>query len=178
MKPKRLTQLRFLKAFFITLLITLTFLVQAATGDNTIKKNMATADGENAELISAYYDANPALFAQRKLYRLQEIAIKTSEKQEQKVINYYRKIKVLNDMKTWLDNNNINYHIGVDIMPAEQVPADLLKTLSSTSSGQTFIVELEKGISIMQVTGIELSPRSLDDATQDIAFFLKHQKSS
>jgi EpsD family peptidyl-prolyl cis-trans isomerase len=149
-----------------------------ARGANLITKDITTADVENAALIKAYYDANLALFAQRKIYRLQEIAINTNEEQEQKVINYYRKIKVLNDMKTWLDNNNINYHIGVDIMPAEQVPADLLKTLSSTSSGQTFIVELEKGISIMQVTGIELSPRSLDDATQDIAFFLKHQKSS
>ena len=146
---------------------------QVSAHIRAIKKEVSTPD---LTAIRNFYDANPSLFSNRKVFRLQEIAIRTDGNQAQKIRSHYSNIHSLNEMKTWLDKQGVTHHIGLELKASEQIPTDLLPTLSSAIEGQTFIVNIAEGISILQLTGIESQPRSFDDSIADINSFLEQEK--
>ena len=128
-----------------------------------------------AAMVQSYYDAHPALFAERAVYKLQEINIQPDRTQSEVVIDHYNKIKTLDDMVEWLKLNNIPYKTGVTVKSAEELPADLLEPVSQLQEGQVIKVTTDPGIAILQLTGKRTVPVTLAEAKPDIERFLINQ---
>jgi len=128
-----------------------------------------------ATMVQAYYDAHPALFSERAVYKLQEINIQPDRTQSAAVIDRYNRIKTLDDMVEWLKLNNIPYKTGVTVKSAEELPADLLEPVSQLQEGQVIKVTTDPGIAIVQLTGKRTVPVTISEAKPDIERFLTRQ---
>jgi EpsD family peptidyl-prolyl cis-trans isomerase len=125
--------------------------------------------------ISDYYSAHPQLFAERKIYRLQEIVIETSRNRLAALDAQYQKIRTLNDMVAWLDANQFAYRSGAAEKPAEALPADLLPHLAKLQKGETVRVSTPAGMTIVQLSGFRVEPVAPAEARPLIRRFLANQ---
>lgn len=139
------------------------------------EKSMALAK-PTADQITSYYTAHPELFEQRHIYRLQEIAIKGSSAQIAQIEQQLQAAKTFNERAAALQKMAIPFTTGVVVKPAEEIPADLLKTLNKLQDGDAFTLPNSGGAAFMQITGIESHPISRVQAQALIERYLTNER--
>jgi len=143
-----------------------------------VDRHVATVPPPSPEAIRGYFDEHPELFAERRLYRLQELAIEASPEQIAQIARQYETIMTLNDMVTWLDANRLRYSTNAAVKAAEDLASDLLPVVARMKDGQTVKVSTDRGITILQVTGVQSAPVTLEAATPVISKFLSNQRAA
>jgi len=126
--------------------------------------------------ITAYYNQHPELFSQRKLYRLQEVAIKAPASEHEAIRAQLAAAKSLNDFAAWLKTKNYPVNATQAIKAAEQLPAPLLAKLQSMSDGQATIVTAPEGLIILMLAGSQLQPVTEEQAKPAIERVVQAQK--
>jgi len=126
--------------------------------------------------VTAFYQAHPELFAQRKVFRVQELAILLDGAQKARVSQTLQPMKTFGERAKWLKQNGIVHESRVVVRPAEDWPADLLQQLQRMKDGGAFEVVNERGLSVLQLTGIEDQPLTLDQAKGRIAQYLSNER--
>ena len=126
--------------------------------------------------IKAFYDQHPELFAERKIYRLQEIAITVASDRVGDINKKLQGLKTFGERAAWLKKNDIVFTTGVVVKGAEEWPADLLANLSKMKDGTAFDMANPKGFSTLQLTGIEPQPLTLAQAQGQITRFISNQR--
>ena len=127
------------------------------------------------QAVRSYFDSHPELFAQRRIYRLQQLAIEVSDARLPDVVRQYEQIGTLNDMVDWLRANGLRYATTAVVKPAEELPADFVPVLATMKNGDTARVPSNGGITIVQVTGLEDAPLTFEQAGPMIRRYLKNQ---
>jgi EpsD family peptidyl-prolyl cis-trans isomerase len=140
-----------------------------------IERHTADLPPPSTEAIQAYFDAHPELFSRRRIYRLQEIAIEAPAARLPSVIEQYERIGTLNDMVAWLEANGLRYTRSAAVRPAEDLPGDFVQALTNVRDGDTVRLQTNAGTTIIQVTGIEEAPVTLQQATPAITRYLANQ---
>ena len=125
--------------------------------------------------ISAYFDAHRELFAERKIYRMQELAIEATGEELPQVEAQYAQITKLNDMVAWLDSKGLAYRTGAAERTAETLPADLLPHLAKLKEGETVRIATDAGMTILQMLDTRKAPLTLEQARPAISRFLSNQ---
>jgi EpsD family peptidyl-prolyl cis-trans isomerase len=138
-------------------------------------KSKALPKPTSAE-IAAFYAEHPELFAQRRIFRLQEIAIQIPPERIANVTERFRDLTTFNDRARWLEQEGLSFTTGVTVKPAEDIPADLLSVLSKLQDGDAFNMPTENGLATVQITGIEDQPLSLEQAKSFIEQYLNNQR--
>lgn len=126
--------------------------------------------------ITAYYNQHPELFSQRKLYRLQEVAIKAPASEHEAIRAQLAAAKSLNDFAAWLKTKNYPVNATQVIKAAEQLPAPLLTKLQSMPDGQATIVAAPDGLIILVLAGSQLQPVTEEQAKSAIERVVQAQK--
>lgn len=126
--------------------------------------------------IQRYYDEHPELFAQRKVYRLQEIAVRVAPEKVPEIQNALKGMRTFGDRARWLKQHQVEFTTNVVVRGAEDWPADLLQRLATMKDGTAFELGNGQGYSMLQLTGIELQPRPFDQSRTSIARFLTNQR--
>lgn len=126
--------------------------------------------------IKAFYDEHPELFAKRKIYRLQEIAITVAGDRMGDITKKFQGMKTFGERAVWLKKNGITFTTGVVVKGAEEWPADLLARLTKMKDGTAFDLANAKGFSSLQLTGIEEQPLTPQQAQSQIAKFISNQR--
>ena len=126
--------------------------------------------------VKSFYDQHPELFAERKVYRLQEIAITVPSDRIGDISKKFQGMKTFSERAAWLKKNDIAFTTGVVVKGAEEWPADLLTRLSQMKDGTAFDLANAKGFSTMQLTGIEPQPLTLAQAQGQITRFISNQR--
>jgi len=100
------------------------------------------------EEIRKYYDANPALFRDRRVYQLQEIAIQAEPGQVETLRAKLKASKGVNEFIDYLKANDFKFSGSQAVRSAEQVPLALLPSLAAMKDGQMVINATPTGANV------------------------------
>ncbi len=113
------------------------------------------------EEVTSYYNDNPALFRERRIYQLQEIAIAGQVAQLEAIRRHVESNKPVDDLLIYLRSNNVNYTTNQVVRAAEQVPLGTLPTLSKLRPGQAMMVASPDGAQVVAL--IESRAQAIDE---------------
>lgn len=122
-----------------------------------------------------FYDAHPELFAQRRIYVLQEISLQTphpSVEELQKLIVG----KSMADIEASLKQQNIAYVSNAGTRVAEQIPLPILTQLAKLEDGQTAVLATPQSTTIVHVGSSRLVPANEAQALQGIPQYLMNEQ--
>ncbi|MDR0701823.1 MAG: EpsD family peptidyl-prolyl cis-trans isomerase [Azoarcus sp.] len=108
--------------------------------------------------VSAFYDANPAMFAKRRIYSLQEINITASPKQFEEIRTRLQSGGSLQQIMDWLKGKDIQFVANTAVKAAEQLPSEALKNLANMNPGQAFATRTPAGAVIVSIAGVREEP--------------------
>jgi EpsD family peptidyl-prolyl cis-trans isomerase len=136
------------------------------------KVTASAAKAGDAE-VNEYYNKHPELFAERRIYRLQEIMISVSPENAGAVKARLGSGANLNELVQWLKSQNIPARGVQSVKSAEQLPLELAARLHPLKDGQAITLENPKQITILAITGSQSQPLSLEQAKPAIERFLQ-----
>lgn len=119
--------------------------------------------------IQDYYDRHPELFAQRKLYHVQEFELQLAPERVAEVQAQLKQSRNLSEFTDWLGAQGIAIKSGEAVRPAEKIPATLLAQLVNMKVGQVAVVPVDGNrVSVLQLLGSQAQPVSLEGARDAI----------
>lgn len=137
-----------------------------------VEKLAANAAKASDTEIAAYYDKHPELFAERRIYRLQEIMIQVGPDSIEAVKARLSGGANLNDLAQWLKSQNIPARGIQSVKSAEQLPMELVARLHPLKDGQAITLEGPRQFTILALTGSQSQPLSREQARPAIERFL------
>lgn len=126
--------------------------------------------------IKAYYDANPSLFKERRVYQLQEIAIQAAPDQIDTLRTKLQAAKNVGEFVDYLKANDIKFSANQAVRAAEQLPMAALPTLAKMKDGQAMINATPTGAQVVVVAGSRAQPVDEERAGKAIEQFLLNER--
>lgn len=125
-----------------------------------------------------YYAAHPQLFAERRIYNIQEIVLPSSEGIADQLGEMLQKGSSMEEIANWLKGKNIKFAAGSATRPAEQIPLEILPKIHPLKVGQGMIMQAPQSITVMRLAGAQSVPVAEDVALPRIQQFLANQRTS
>ena len=125
--------------------------------------------------VDAYFEANPQLFAQRRIYSFQELAIEVPAAQAKDIQAQLTQLKSAQEIADFLKTKQIPVRSSQSTLAAENVPQALLKRVAAMKTGQGLIVSNDGGLRILLLLATQDSPVDEDKARPTIAAYLLTQ---
>jgi EpsD family peptidyl-prolyl cis-trans isomerase len=127
--------------------------------------------------IAEFYGKRPELFAERRIYNLQEMTIAGNPAELlPKLQEQMSKAKNLGDVAAWLTSQNIPFGGNATTKAAEQLPLELLPRFHQMKDGQIGVVPSKDGVLMVQLMASRTAPMDQKAATPFIEQFLMNQK--
>ena len=137
---------------------------------------MGAAAKPAAEDIKAYYAAHPELFSQRRVYSLQELAVRATPEQIEALKQELPRTKSLTDVANWLKSKGIQFVGNAGVKPAEQLPLELLPRYHAMKDGQVGLIAGPSGALVVYLVASQSAPMDEAAATPFIEQFLGNRK--
>jgi EpsD family peptidyl-prolyl cis-trans isomerase len=131
-----------------------------------------------ADEVRTYYSEHPELFAQRRIYRLQEITLSKNEQLLPALQVKVAASKSMEEIATWLKERNIPFKPGGGVRAAEQLPLETLPKVHALKDGQIALIATNDGMLVIRVIGSETQPVDETKAAPRIQTFLTNQRST
>jgi EpsD family peptidyl-prolyl cis-trans isomerase len=128
------------------------------------------------EEVTAYYNAHPALFRERRIFQLQEISIQAKPPQVEAVRRIVAAGKPLEDVLIYLRANSIQYTSNRVVRAAEQVPLSALPALAKLRDGQSLVITGPQGAQVLAVTESRAQPIDEERARVAIEQFMVNDR--
>ena len=132
------------------------------------------AEPTDAE-VTDYFNKHPELFTKRKIYRLQEIAIKAPKDKQEAIRKQLADSKTLNDFGAWLKAEKYTVQASQGVKPAEQLPQAILPKLAEMPDGQAMVVNTPDGLLVIVLAASQSQPVTLEQAKPAIARLLQNE---
>lgn len=129
-----------------------------------------------ADEVGKFYTAHPELFAQRRVYRFQELSIIAPAAQLPELREQVGKTKNLNEITAWLQAHQMRYNASMSVRAAEQLPQELLPRIAQMKDGDIGFNETAGGATVVQLAASQTIPMAQTEATPFIERFLLNQK--
>lgn len=129
-----------------------------------------------SEEIRTYYDANPALFKERRIYSFQEIAIDAKPEQADALRKQLEAAKTVTDFLEYLKANDIRFAGNQAVRAAEQLPLNRLPIVAKMKDGESMFNVLPSGVQVIVLAGSRSQPVDLERATPAIEQFLLNER--
>jgi len=127
--------------------------------------------------VARFYAENPALFAQRRIYRFQELVVSTSADKLDLVKAELAGARDVEDVAGWLKWRGIKVSAPASVtMAAEQLPLSYLPQLARMKEGEIAVFASPAGASVIQVVHAQDAPLSPEQAAPVIEQFLAGRK--
>jgi EpsD family peptidyl-prolyl cis-trans isomerase len=125
-----------------------------------------------------FYLDHPALFAQRRLYNLQELAVAADAGQADEIKQWVTAGKSMTDIATALKAKNIQFRANAGPSAAEQLPLELLPEFQAMKDGDTKVMQGPKALMVVHL--LESKSQPVDEATAlpRIQQFLANQRNT
>lgn len=122
--------------------------------------------------IEDYYTKHPALFSERRIFRLQEISIPVTPENIESVKAKLAGVRSMAELAEWLKSVNIPARAVQSVKAAEQLPLELLPRLHALKDGQAVTLATPNSLNIFYLVGSQSQPMSLEQAKPVIERFL------
>lgn len=137
------------------------------------------ADGATpptSDEIRSYYEAKPALFKERRIYSLQELAVETTPEQRAGIEAQLKALKSTAELEAFVKEKQLRVRAERSTVPAENVPLPLLERLSGVKPGSGIVVPAATGVRIVLVNAIQEAPVTAEQARPAIEAFLLNER--
>ncbi len=126
--------------------------------------------------IRQYYNDKPALFAERRIYNLQEINIEAKPDQFETIRAKLQGSKTLPEFLEALKSDNFKF-VGTQVVrSAEQIPLNNLDAISRLKDGQFIMNGSPSGLTVLFLAGSQRQPATEAQARASIEMFLLNQR--
>jgi EpsD family peptidyl-prolyl cis-trans isomerase len=132
----------------------------------------STRPGERDAEVRAFYADNPALFAERRIYRLRELTLSAPPDMVDVLRAEAVKARDLDELGAWLRVRNAKYSVDAVEQPAEQLPLSFLPRLAAMKPGEIAVFATPLGASVIQLLHAEEAPLNEAQAAPLIEQFL------
>lgn len=137
--------------------------------------------GENAprpgpDEIKKYYDEKPALFSERRIYSLQEIAIESKPEQQDELRQALASAKNINDFIEYLKTKEYRFTGNQAVRAAEQLPLSSLESFAQMKDGQAALVPAPNGVQVIVLAGSRMQPVTEEQARPAIEQFILNER--
>ena len=127
--------------------------------------------------VRKYYADNPALFSERKIYRLQELSIEANAEQEKQIELAAARAKSLKELADYLRQKKIAFSADSGVRTAEQLPLARLPQIAQLKTGNVLVFSTGSNrASALEVLASESQPVDDKKATPVIEQYLSNRK--
>ena len=126
--------------------------------------------------IKAYYDTHPALFKDRRVYNLQELAIQAKPEQVAEIQGKLTAAKDLPDFVNYLKASDIKFGANQAMRAAEQLPLNTVDKFAQMKDGQTIFTATPTGAQVIVLAGSRSQPVDEARASPAIEQFLWNER--
>ena len=128
------------------------------------------------EEISKYFDDNPALFKNRRVYNLQDIMVEAPAERFDEIRAKVDSAKSVNDFIEYLKGAGLRFSGNQIVRPAEQLPLGSLNAIAQMKDGDKAITRLPTGLNVLYLASSREQPVSLEQARPAIEAYLLNQR--
>ncbi|MDH0863441.1 EpsD family peptidyl-prolyl cis-trans isomerase [Mitsuaria sp. GD03876] len=135
-----------------------------------------TAAKPTDQEIKQYYADKPALFAERRIYNLQELNIEAKPDQFEAIRAKLQAAKTLPEFVESLKADNFKFVGSQIVRSAEQIPLNNLDAIARLKDGQFIMNGHANGITVLFLAGSQRQPATEAQARPSIEAFLLNQR--
>lgn len=141
-----------------------------------VQKSLGAQARPNEAEVRKYYEENPALFAQRRVYRLQELTTDLPVERADDLKAAVASAKSMPEVATWLQKNRFQVAANSAVRGAEQVPMAHVAKINAMKDGQMDVFVSDRKVAVLQVLTSQQQPIDEAKATPVIEQFLATRK--
>lgn len=135
-----------------------------------------TASKPTPDEVRKYYDEKPALFKERRIYNLQELAIEAKPEQVDVLRTKLAEAKNVNEFVDYLKANDFKFAGNQAVRAAEQLPLASLDNFARLQDGQAVLQPSPNGAQVIVLVNSRSQPVTLEQATPAIEQFLLNDR--
>jgi EpsD family peptidyl-prolyl cis-trans isomerase len=129
-----------------------------------------------ADEVSKYYNDKPALFKDRRIYSLQELAIEAKPEQIPEIRAKLAAAKNLGEFAEYLKSSDIRFAGNQAVRAAEQLPLNSLDVIAGMKDGGSMVTQTPNGLQVLFLVGSRSQPVDEARARPAIEQFLSNQR--
>jgi EpsD family peptidyl-prolyl cis-trans isomerase len=141
-----------------------------------LERTAGSSSRGTPEEVRAFYAANPALFAERRIYRLRELAVSSPPEFVEVLRAEAARAGDLDEVAAWLRSRNARFSAFNATQPAEQLPLSQLPELARMKEGEIKVFATPLGAAVVQLLHAADAPLSERQAAPVIEQFLAAKK--
>lgn len=128
------------------------------------------------EEVKSYYVKHPELFAERRIFNLQEIIAPIAPNLAEQLRGFAAAGKTADDVSAWLKGKNIVFSSASATRAAEQIPLEMLAAVHPLKDGQSTVLEASQAITFLRITSSQQVPINEAEALPSVERFLSNQR--
>ncbi len=128
------------------------------------------------EEVREYYRSKPALFSERRIYSLQEIAIQAPKEQVPELEQQLKSAKTPAEFVEQLKAKNIPFAVNQVTRAAEQLPLSMLDSFHALKDGQAMFVPSPSGAQVLVLQASRSAPVDEERARAAIEQYLMNER--
>ena len=128
------------------------------------------------EEVRKYYEEKPALFSDRRIYSIQEIAIEAAPEKVQVLRDQLAASKNVNEFVEYLKANDYKFSGNQAVRAAEQLPLNSLEAMARMKDGQAAMVPTPSGVQVVVLAGSRSQPVTEEQARPAIEQYLLNDR--
>lgn len=140
-----------------------------------IQKEMLKTSKPTQIQIDTFYDEHPELFAERKVFNLQEIAIDGASDNVASIDQAVEEKTNISEVAEWLKASGYQFSLNANVRAAEQLPSKLLDELKVLEDGQMLTVVNGKSVNVISIAASQVMPVSKDKAIPVIEKYFQNK---
>jgi EpsD family peptidyl-prolyl cis-trans isomerase len=137
-----------------------------------LERSAGAAGGASRDEVRAFYRENPALFAERRIYRLRCLEVSAGAETIEALRAELARGQSLEDLAAWLRARGAKYTIDSLTQPAEQLPLAFLPRVARMKPGEAALFSTPLGASVIELAHAEPAPLGESQAAPLIEQFL------
>ncbi len=126
--------------------------------------------------VRRYYFDHPALFSERRIFSIQELAAEVPPDQIPAMKALLAKESDLTGIVAVLKSKSIKYNVNQAVRPAEQLPLTQVDAIHKMKDGDVVMDQTPQGLHVVILVASESKPISMDAARPFIAQFLVNER--
>jgi len=122
--------------------------------------------------VKKYYDAHPALFAQRRIYNFQRVDVTVAPDKRADVVSHAEAAKSGSEFTDWLKSQDIKFNASPMTQPAESLPLPIVDKVAALKEGQSLPLPQQFGVSVLTLVSAQAAPKTFEESRVPIEQFL------
>ena len=106
-----------------------------------LERTAGGATRPSREEVRAFYAENPALFAERRVYRMRELVVSANAELVDALRSQATRAADLDEVAAWLKSRNVTFSAASETQPAEQLPLAFLPQMARMKAGEITVFQ-------------------------------------